>query len=132
MYVYQGKTYARKRLYKTSSLKTMLIGVYIAIMLVVIGGVAAWSLGVSITLPNFLLGIEDTAPMVQVRERGAAPVTAPAAVATTTEAEGQVETSVEVLDDSATSTATTTDAVESVQTSAEVLAATSTEAETTP
>ena len=127
IYVYQGKMYPRKHLYKTSSMKAMLIGVYFVVMLAVIGGVAAWSLGVPIAIPNFILGIEDDAPTVQVRERT---LVAPAAVATTTEVEGQVEASVEGIDGVAKSSATTTNA--QVQTSAEVLDATNIATTTTP
>ncbi|OGG59965.1 hypothetical protein A3C89_03435 [Candidatus Kaiserbacteria bacterium RIFCSPHIGHO2_02_FULL_50_50] len=105
-YVYQGKTYARRDLYKASSLKTVLITAYVVVVVVAIGGVAAWSLGATIPLPDFLLGIQEEAPVVQVRERAVAPPVAPAEVATTTDANGQVSTSVEVV--GATSTASTT------------------------
>lgn len=69
-YVYQGKVYSRKRLYRGSSARKLILVAYLVVMIAVMGGVAAWSFGFSLTLPSFLLGVDETAaPTVRVPER---------------------------------------------------------------
>lgn len=84
-YVYQGKVYSRKRLYRGSSARMFIVGGYLAFMLVVVGGVVAWTYGVSFTLPSFILGINeaDTPPTVRTPHPSAPK---PAATTTPTQA----------------------------------------------
>ena len=84
-YVYQGKVYSRKRLYRGSSARKLILVVYIIVMVLVMGGVAAWSFGFSFALPSFLLGVDETAaPTVRVPERVVTPPPKVAPLATTT------------------------------------------------
>lgn len=114
-YMYQGKTYSRKSLYSVSSLRKFLIFAYIGVVIVVIGGVAAWSFGVSFEIPSFLMGVAENTPVVRVPQDEPAPdvPAQPVNVGIATTSAQELESSV------ATSTGT-------VDTSVEIVSGTST------
>lgn len=109
-YVYQGKVYSRKRLYRGSSARMLIVGGYLAFMLVVVGGVVAWTYGVNFTLPSFILGVNeaDSSPTVRVPVR-VPPASTTVDVAATTTVDTQATSTLSI----ATSTSATTDMVAS-------------------
>lgn len=61
-YIYQGKVYSHKSLYKTSSLKTVVFIIYGTVVFIGVLGVVWWTylkpigIGSDIQLPSFLVG----------------------------------------------------------------------------